>query len=361
MLVWLQAQRTEWREPTMSELIESLASITGHRDRDVLHLSLLGLMRDLLRPQSLAIRRAVGDGVGQRWLTRPRLNGDGQAMPELLPDDLELLPRLDEHPNRRHCLDQARQMVLPGQPHAMLVPLATDREVVGVLEIPTAAPMGADQRRVIGSMQRFYRHLHGLLDENERDSLTGLLNRKSFDETFLRAANRSLPEDGPSLTGAAHERRQARCDMPHWLAVVDIDHFKRVNDTHGHLIGDEVLSLLSGVMRSTFRYDDRLYRYGGEEFVVLTRCVQNADARIAFERLRATVEKFEFPQVGGLTISIGYTEVRPGDMPSSAVERAGQALYYAKQNGRNAACEHVDLVANGRLDSGARVGEIDLF
>ncbi|MFN0185762.1 MAG: GGDEF domain-containing protein [Aquabacterium sp.] len=341
----------------MSDLIESLAHITGQRDRDLLDRSVLGLLHELLRPQGMAIHRAVGDGQTQRWLTHPRIDAGGGVMAGL-PSDAELAP-LDAHPERRACLQGSDPIALPGPPHAVLVPLATDREIVGILEITTGAPMPADQRRMLNSLQRFYRHLRGLLDENERDSLTGLLNRKSFDESFLRAA---VAGAKPATAGELiYDRREDPDQLTHWLGVVDIDHFKRVNDTHGHLIGDEVLLLLSGLMRSTFRFDDRLYRFGGEEFVVLTRGIPNAAARAMFDRLRSNVERFDFPQVGRLTVSVGYSVIQPNDTPARAIERADQALYFAKTHGRNAACNHADLIATGCLESPDRVGDIELF
>ncbi len=132
-----------------------------------------------------------------------------------------------------------------------------------------------------------------------------------------------------------------------WLGVIDIDHFKRVNDTHGHLIGDEVLLLMSRLMRATFRFHDHLFRFGGEEFVVLMRCGSDADAAGAFERLRANVEAYLFPQVGRITVSVGFAALRPADTPSAAFERADKAVYWAKQNGRNRVAHHAELVALG--------------
>ena len=88
----------------------------------------------------------------------------------------------------------------------------------------------------------------------------------------------------------------------YWLAVIDIDHFKRVNDLSGHLIGDEVLLLLARQMRVNFRFHDQLYRFGGEEFVVLMRCTNHADALAALERFRHQIEIHAFPQVGPITV-----------------------------------------------------------
>lgn len=341
----------------MSELVDHLAHLTGFRDRDVLDVTLVGAFKDLLQPRSVAIYRTVADAGGERWLTRARLaHDDVAATADPVWAELDQLPLLDDHPQRRDCLRRQEVLVQAGPPHLTLFPVATDREVVGVLEIETDQPMSADDQRMVGSILRIYRNFQGLLDYSERDTLTGLLNRKTFDETFMKTA---VQTGGPG--GLPDGRRASSQGQSHWLGVIDIDHFKNVNDTYGHLIGDEVLLLLSRLMRSTFRFHDRLYRFGGEEFVVLMRCGNDADAAHAFERLRANTEAYAFPQVGHITVSVGFTEVKAVDTPSAAFERADKAVYYAKTHGRNQVCSHAELVARGELEDGSKVGDVELF
>ena len=97
------------------------------------------------------------------------------------------------------------------------------------------------------------------------------------------------------------------------------------------------------------------------EFVVLVRCTGDDDPGIAFERLRATVQGYGFPQVGTITVSVGYTRLRPGDTPSSAFERADRAVYWAKSHGRNQVFSHAALVASGDLADDFKVGDVELF
>ncbi len=144
--------------------------------------------------------------------------------------------------------------------------------------------------------------------------------------------------------------------------VLDIDHFKRVNDTYGHLIGDEVLLLVARLMRSCFRYSDQLYRFGGEEFVILMRCDGDADALRVLERLRGIFESHRFPQVGHITVSIGVTQVFHNDIPSEAFGRADEAVYHAKSHGRNQVQSYQQLVAQGALVAQVKEGMVvDLF
>lgn len=346
----------------MSQVVDHLAELTGFRDRDVLDVTLVGALKDLVQPRSVAIFRCVGEPGEQRWLTRARLvAGDLTPTADPLWSDLATLPKLDSHPMRYACLQRQEPISIPGTPAVGLFPLATDRDVVGVLEIETDKPMEPEEVRLVSSIMRIYRNFQALLDYSERDTLTGLLNRKTFDESFLRSAiETSPPVAEPSGDPPSGGRRSSGESGP-WLGVIDIDHFKTVNDTYGHLIGDEVLLLLSRLMRSSFRFHDRLYRFGGEEFVVLMRVSQDEDAAHAFERLRHNVESYVFPRVGHITVSVGFTEVRPGDSPSAAFERADKAVYYAKQNGRNQVASHGDLIARGLLADESHTGDIDLF
>jgi diguanylate cyclase (GGDEF)-like protein len=229
---------------------------------------------------------------------------------------------------------------------------------VAVLEIDTPESLSEESRRLVSGVLRLFVNFQGLLDYGERDALTDLLNRKTFDGAFLK----TTLEKKQSLESVAHERRDIDTPGSHWLAMLDIDHFKHVNDNFGHLIGDEVLLLLARLMRACFRFHDQLYRFGGEEFVVLMRCSRESEAAVALERLRAATEKYRFPQVGTITISIGFSEIKAGDTPSGAFERADRAVYYAKEHGRNQVCSYAALVTSGVLvERKANIGDVELF
>ncbi len=343
----------------MSSVVDHLAELTGFRDRDVLDLTLVGALKDLLRPHAVAIYRCVGEAGKQRWLTRARL-GPNDTTPTADPvwTPLESLPELAAHADRYACLQRQNPLAVPGMPALAYFPLSTEREPIGVVEIATRQALALPEMRMVGSILRVYRNFQGLLDYSERDTLTGLLNRKTFDEDFLRI---TLPDAQPGMTRPADEARRPGPAGEAWLGLIDIDHFKRVNDEFGHLIGDEVLLLLSRLMRSSFRFQDHLYRFGGEEFVVLMRCAGSDDAAVAFERLRANVAGYVFPQVGRITISVGFTALRPTDSPSAAFERADRAVYFAKQNGRDQVQHYAALVAAGRLADAARDSDVELF
>jgi diguanylate cyclase (GGDEF)-like protein len=341
----------------MSQIVDQLAELTGLRDRDTRDVSLVSSIRDLLQPSSVAVHRVVGDVGDERWLTRAHLGVDDvAARADSSWADPRALPLLAERPERLRCLQEAGEIQLNGHHTTLLLPLASDTGVAGVVEIVTARPLSEEIKRLLNGVLRIYRNVQGLLDYSERDTLTGLLNRKSFDETFYKVS--AVP---PAPLAEKPGDRRHGAAATYWLGVVDIDHFKQVNDRFGHLIGDEVLLLLSRVMRSCFRFYDQLYRFGGEEFVVLLRCAGEEDALAALERFREAVRGYVFPQVERITVSVGFTDVRHGDSPNAAVERADRAVYFAKNHGRDQVRCHAALVRDGLLEDEKKAGDIDLF
>ncbi|MDO9151932.1 MAG: GGDEF domain-containing protein [Methylotenera sp.] len=197
-----------------------------------------------------------------------------------------------------------------------------------------------------------YQNFVLLNNENECDTLTGLLNRKTFDFKI----NKILAQMHSSTN-----RKEDKADQIYFLAIFDIDHFKRINDEFGHLIGDEVLLMFSQLMRQSFRETDPLFRFGGEEFVGFFECASTMDIQNIFERFKLKVANFQFPQVGKVTVSAGFTEISPFDTSSQIIDRADTALYYAKNHGRNRVDSYELLIADGSLQENKKEGEIELF
>jgi diguanylate cyclase (GGDEF)-like protein len=161
-------------------------------------------------------------------------------------------------------------------------------------------------------------------DELERlatvDGLTAVANRRSLDQRL-----------------EAQFLLQRRSAQPYALALLDVDHFKRINDTHGHQAGDEVLRQLARLLVEKARATDFVARYGGEEFaVLLVGAREGPEAAVAAERIRAAVALHPFPEVGKVTVSIGLSSATARDAGAAeVVQRADAALYRAKQQGRD--------------------------
>ncbi|STO08274.1 GGDEF domain-containing protein [Exiguobacterium aurantiacum] len=151
------------------------------------------------------------------------------------------------------------------------------------------------------------------------DELTGAFNRKYLKATFGRFMSR-LERSGESFT----------------LALLDIDHFKQLNDTFGHAYGDEVLHRVAEEIRLAIRSSDELIRYGGEEFLIILNVSDRAVVDAVLERVRTRIEQMTFPYEHHVTVSIGYTRVcQLGMTLGEWCAYADEALYKAKRDGRN--------------------------
>lgn len=185
-----------------------------------------------------------------------------------------------------------------------------------------------------------------LLDNKERDVLTHLLNRQSLDHILLQIMN--FCRDA----GVKPENHQAS-----WVALLDIDHFKKINDNYGHLFGDEVLIHFANIMKNQFRYSDFTFRYGGEEFLVILNQTNQEGAELTLNRFREAVEAHKFPS-GKVTVSIGYTFLDFDSTISSVLEQADKAVYSAKENGRNKTVYFGSIKSTDNEDKG---DDIELF
>jgi diguanylate cyclase (GGDEF)-like protein len=353
----------------MSQVIRSLADMTAHRNRALLDLALAEALMDVVAPQCIVFVTAVAQDGQIRWLERARFE---QGKPPVLTDPMWAefagMDPVGDHPDRWACMQSGQIRFVPPSDgttlHQTVFPIMGESGVDSVLEVHAAEPVDDRMLEVIHSMQKVYRNMQGLLDYSERDSLTGLLNRKSFDDSFFKAlvpTGGHAPGVAADTASAASDRRDGSHEEGYWVGMLDIDHFKRVNDNFGHLIGDEVLLLVARLLRQGFRFHDRLYRFGGEEFVVLMRCADAASALVVFERFRQSMAAYVFPQVGHITVSIGISQLLPSDTPTQALGRADQAVYAAKSGGRNQVINHADLVRQGSVSSDVITGDIELF
>ena len=174
-------------------------------------------------------------------------------------------------------------------------------------------------------------NLETVRTESLTDPLTSLANRKYFDDALARAIAEAQAKD-EQLS----------------LMMTDIDHFKRFNDSYGHLTGDQVLRLVAMAVKQNVKGQDTAARYGGEEFaIVLPNTVLYAATTVA-DHIRRTVmvkklvKRSTGQSLGRVTISVGVATLRPGDTPQTLIERADTCLYAAKRNGRNRVISEAD-------------------
>ena len=181
-----------------------------------------------------------------------------------------------------------------------------------------------------------------ILHKSRLDPLTGLLNRQTFDKKVMEIVTGN---------GFLLPREKADTKRCWYLAIVDIDLFKNVNDTFGHVVGDGVIAQVAKLIKNNFRIEDYAFRYGGEEFAIVFQSQTNTDALNALSRLRQRVASHDFEHIQQLTISIGFLELQSADTVSSIVNQADIALYHSKKTGRNkvTSCHELTLSKEVRI------------
>lgn len=318
-----------------SELLRTAALLTEQQDQRALEQSLLDALMEFL-PLSRATVYAESKHEDAYLLTC-RVDRARRA-PKSADSVLPITPALIR------CLEGVE---VTGELEGEVVgwyPLAVQSSPRTLLAVHFEQDAEIDPT-IIRAMVRICTNFLSVLDRSQRDTLTGLLNRQTFDRQLMRIS-------------------QTETEAPRWLAVLDIDHFKRINDTYGHLYGDEVLILMARIMDQCFRGADLKFRYGGEEFVVVLSPTHAEGAMLALERFREEVAHYDFPQVGRVSVSIGVTRLLPSGDVHALFECADKALYFAKANGRNQVRFYETLVADGDLAAPtavAAVGDIELF
>ncbi len=350
----------------MKPILQNLVEMTGHRDHLRLEVSVLSTLQELSNTTEVRALEVFTDGGAthvrpRTWLQDGELvSTDSEAASDPHREPLQNYPALFQCIEKREI--RATASVQKSR-YTLWLPVWMHDKVSTCLEITQSRPFSAHKLDVIQGIFHVYQNYQSLLDYSERDALTGLLNRKTFDEQFSRNPSASLASRvRPAATGVPGDEVASCRETPveQWLAVVDIDHFKQVNDRFGHLYGDEVLILVANILRSAFRSHDRIFRFGGEEFVVLLRSTNLATAHKVFNRFRLAVQEYHFPQVGQVTVSMGFVSTSRGS-PVEILGQADQALYHAKENGRNQVCFYDDLVASGQLATKVANDSVELF
>lgn len=215
-----------------------------------------------------------------------------------------------------------------GASHSVSFQLRHEGESIGELGFERELPFDAPELDMLESLLSclLYPLRNALLyriatQSALRDPLTGAGNRIAMDQSLAREIEVS--------------RRTQRALS---VLMLDADHFKRVNDEYGHYTGDEVLQAIAQAVKGQLRNIDRVFRYGGEEFVVLLADTDGDAAMQIGERLRAAVTELSFPLLAPMltvSISLGCSTLLPAENADSLVRRADSALYVAKRDGRN--------------------------
>jgi diguanylate cyclase (GGDEF)-like protein len=334
------------RHGTARELEAALSDASGARDRAALLLAIASAVNSSLALEEVLnvalthAGRIMGAVAGAMYLVRagkaemyreasynlsPRARGglreiDEEPLSSAIGAMRPLVVKLDEH--------TAPGLELGGHPqHALVVPIQRSGQLMGAMELYLNAwrELNEDQADLLNGVASqaaiAIRHAQLFQAQEENaltDELTKLPNRRALAQRFMQEMQR------------ARRHRNAIAFM-----MIDLDHFKRVNDTYGHLNGDAVLAELAQILKGSARESDVCARYGGEEFALILHETTESGARILAERIRSKVAAATFPGGLKLTISVGVAATDDAALFTQLMDRADQALYMAKQGGRN--------------------------
>jgi diguanylate cyclase (GGDEF)-like protein len=347
-----------------SKILKSIIKITEQRDVDSLEYSLLATLAEVIPDCcELSIFKLLGDKLTDEieQVVHLVISQNDNVDSRYSWSDAPTVVDVNEHVSRciqTHSIFKYQDEA--GLTH-LLLPVTHAKTVIGVLDIAgTANP--EEQQELIQGFVSIYENYLVILNESERDKLTGLFNRRNFDVKLDRLLQIQRNKQLECIEKSKGDnQRQLADDAQTWLIILDIDHFKAVNDEYGHVYGDEVLLTLSQMMKSCFRSSDLLFRFGGEEFVIILEPISFEMAQRTLERFRSTVEKHDFPLVGTITVSLGFAKIDAADYPPTILEYADKALYYAKEHGRNCIHSYEMLIDNGELTKPVETHTVDLF
>lgn len=323
--------------PSSSEtLLTHLIALTEQRDQLSLETSLYQACEALFQPDMLVSLEWALSGDSHQVVVHP--DRCAEPLPEAVKDATKALSQ-----------DILRMAGDAGSDY-LLMPIDALAENARRVLVLRKADWSDAQVHMARGMLRVYQNFVCLLNDSEKDTLTGLMNRRRLEKHL-----------GEMLASRHRGRRGDDRRRSDFLAVLDIDHFKSVNDTFGHLFGDEVLLSFANLMRRSLREGDNCYRYGGEEFIILLRDLAREQVMAVLQRLRGYVANHVFPQAMHITVSIGFTQVGAQQFPAEIVEEADRALYYAKNHGRDQVRDFQALSLAGEIEMPEASGSVEMF
>jgi len=345
-----------------NEILQSIVEMTRQRDLDSLEYSLAATLAELVPAQRISLNKFLKDDNHDQLEEVVHLFIDMDSKNELS-YEWNHEPKIiiaDEHITR--CIEGLKPVSYKDKGYiCLLTPILSSGKVIGVLSIDSKQELSEFETLIDGFTKIYGNYLY-ILKESECDKLTGLFNRRTFDNKLRRLLKmQRKKQEEYTVSENIDEKRKLEDSSCAWLVMLDIDHFKAVNDTFGHLYGDEVILLISQRMKECFRNSDLLFRFGGEEFVVVLEPVPAEQAYTILNNFRKKISDHSFPQVGTVTISIGYAMIKERDYPPTILNLADKALYYAKEHGRNCVYNYELLIADGDIQDQKKSGAIDLF
>ena len=346
-------------QTAQDKLLESIIKITSQCDQDSLECNLVTVLAEIMPIKHASFYRCINENIDYLIEETICLDFQKNNLFELKQFRQRETRIIETTEKLLQCL-QTKKSDWCEHGTWFLAPIMRANTVAGIIFLESDQKLSS-YHSLLNSVIRIYENYLFVLIEGELDTLTGLRNRRTFDKQLGKLLTTNDIAGHKKIKSNHDEERRKLIQKPaNWLVSIDIDHFKRINDNFGHLYGDEVLLLLSQLMKKTFRDTDLLFRFGGEEFVIILTSTTEKNALLALERFRNIIADYNFPQIEQVTLSIGYAQINSDDFPVTILDKADKALYFAKQHGRNQVCCYESLISQGKLQE-IITHEIELF
>jgi diguanylate cyclase (GGDEF)-like protein len=333
-----------------SRCLDAIVELTRHKDPQELVTSLLQVLRPQLQAQRVRILTISNENHDTEF---HEANIAGAVLYDLVEAEADAPVPLSADADLVECVRTQCSVVRDTPAGRRIVFPIFGAHHLWALFVVDGWRDDMMPQELVAKLLRVFSNQTFMLSRTQVDPLTGLYNRQSFYDRIRRLTLNTAPR---------RRKRDSSKLRGNCFALVDIDFFKLVNDRYGHIYGDEVLLLLARLMTRSFRHDDLLFRYGGEEFAVVLVNIDLETAEPLLDRFRAAVASYEFPRLEPKTVSIGVTRINVEQGVDKVVMCADKALYYAKNNGRNQVCVYEKLVAAGKLEPvTVAEGDIELF
>lgn len=337
-----------------SSILLSVVEITEQKDIDSLEASVFKTLAEMFpifditlfkkqKGEFISVLNLLVEGDEQQWLWHEdsTLNISAENQQKLLTTKDYFYFNSEDNENCVAC------------------PVYNQNDIIGIILL-ASKEIDFKKENGIAYFIRIYENYIEIIDESERDVLTHLFNRRTFEKKLTKLL---VKQEGnlinPQYT--QQNKRHSQKTATAWLVMFDIDHFKSINDTYGHLYGDDVLLTISQVMKDSFRRNDLMFRFGGDEFVIILEPITFEQAELTLNRFREKIAAYNFPQFGSLTISMGYCAASKHDFPGGLLENADKALYFSKENGRNQVNCFQALINSGEIQPLSTNHEAELF
>ncbi|MCL1037287.1 GGDEF domain-containing protein [Shewanella submarina] len=317
-------------------VLNSVVQLTGKRQIRALGESLVDTIHNSLDATAVAFV-AVNSPIHFPACMLPKKN----ALPESsLLDCVQKCSRQNQMVSERH--DDSVLTALP---------IMVNGITVKVLLIKSIMEMSEHQISLLTGFARVYENFLNVMLDMETDSLTGLLNKKAYYSQVLAV----LEDDDSAVCEESGDPKFF------WLVIFDVDKFKKINDTFGHLYGDEILLLVANTMIKVFDDEDLLFRFGGDEFVVLLSPRTKEKAREVLKQFQQEIACIRNDKLWPVRCSIGGVNASGAENPTDLLVQADRALYYVKENGRGKIAFYCDLLDDGVMTNEHFEDDIELF